>query len=116
MSHKIHSDAELEVNLELIGRMYHAIAELHRRVTPQNFTNYLVMAEGPIEQIRRLKAEIDEYLGVKEAVAMADEDAVDLATFKERAQEPSRPFSGDLAEPFQPRSGDSSTAPGISRG
>ena len=60
----IHSDAELAVNLELIGRMYHAIAELHRRIAPLNHANYLILAEGPIDQISRLKQEIDEYLGI----------------------------------------------------
>lgn len=73
MIHRIHSDAELEVNLELIQGMYRAIAELHRRVAPLNYTNYLILAEGPIEQIRRLRNEIDEYLGIQEPANVDDE-------------------------------------------
>jgi hypothetical protein len=110
MNHKIQSDAELEVNLELIQGMYRSIAELHRRVAPQNFTNYLVFAEGPIERIRRLKAEIDEYLGITAAVAQAEEDARDLATFEEREHEPPLPFREFLAEKDQPLGGDSNVA------
>jgi len=84
--------------------MYDVIVALKRDIAPKNFDNYLILAEGPIEQIRRLRAEIDEYLGIKEAVARAEEDAIDLATFEERENEPTRPFS--LAESSQPRSGD----------
>jgi hypothetical protein len=73
MIHKIHSDAEMEVNLELIQGMYRAIAELHRRIAPLNYANYLIMAEGPIEQIRRLRSEIDEYLGIQEPAGVSEE-------------------------------------------
>lgn len=73
MIHKIHTDAEMEVNLELIQGMYRALAELHRRVAPLNYTNYLIMAEGPIEQIRRLRSEINEYLGVQEPAVESEE-------------------------------------------
>jgi hypothetical protein len=64
-------------NLELIAGMYRAIAELHRRIAPLNHQNYLIMAEGPIEQIRRLKAEIDEYLGIVEEPVAAESEQVE---------------------------------------
>lgn len=111
MIHQIKTDAEMERNLELIQGMYRAIAELHRRVAPQNFTNYLVFAEGPIERIRRLKAEIDEYLGIQEAVAQAEKDARDLALSEQREEEPSLPFRNFVTESGQPASGDSNVAP-----
>lgn len=109
MNHKINSDAEMQVNLELIQGMYRAIADLHRRIAPQNFTNYLIFAEGPIEQIRRLKAEIDEYLGIQQVVAQAEEDVRDLALCE--AQEPSPPFREFLVESNQPATGGSNAAP-----
>jgi hypothetical protein len=65
----IHSDAELVVNLELIAGMYRAVADLHRRIGPINRVNYQIMAEGPMERIRRLRKEINDYLGVEEPPA-----------------------------------------------
>ena len=116
MIHKIHSDEALRVNLELIGHMYEAIISLKRDIAPQNFKNYLIFAEGPIEEIRRLKNEIDEYLGINEAVAQAErdaaeEDALDMATVADRREESSRPLWDYLAESRQPPSGDSNVAP-----
>lgn len=70
----IHSDEQMQVNLELIEGMYRAIAELRRRIAPVNYTNFLVMAEGPVEQIRRLRQEIDEYLGVQELARRSEEE------------------------------------------
>jgi hypothetical protein len=107
----INSDAGMQQNLELIGLMYGVIARQKREIAPLNYKNYLIMAEGPIEQIRRLKAEIDEYLGIKEAVAMAEEDALDLAVSEERNQEQSKPLGSYLADSAQPRSGGSNVAP-----
>ena len=110
----IRNDAEMRVNLDLIEGMYRAIVALKRDIAPKNFTNYLILAEGPIEQIRRLRAEIDEYLGITGAVSRAEEDARDLVRFEERENEPARPFS--LAESSQPRSGDSNITPRASQG
>jgi len=56
---------QLKINLELIASMYEAIASLHRDIAPLSFRNYEILAEGPIEQVRRLRQEIDEYLGVQ---------------------------------------------------
>jgi hypothetical protein len=69
----IKSDAELEVNLEWIATFYRTIARLRREIAPSNYRNYEIMAEGPIEQIRRLRQEIDEYLGVRYAQDTAAE-------------------------------------------
>jgi len=107
----INSDAGMQQNLELIQGMYEAIAALKRDIAPKNFDNYLILAEGPIEQIRRLRAEIDEFLGIQEAVARAEADAMDLATFEDQEPEPSRPFHDYLAESNQQRSGGSNAAP-----
>jgi hypothetical protein len=67
----INTDAGMQQNLELIQSMYRAIAALKRDIAPKSFTNYLILAEGPIEQIRRLQDEVHEYLGIKEAPAAA---------------------------------------------
>lgn len=89
----INSDAALEKNLQLIQSMYQAIVALKRDIAPQNFTNYLILAEGPIEQIRRLRAEIDEYLGIQEAVAAAEREALDLVAQDAPTAEPAHSIS-----------------------
>jgi hypothetical protein len=71
----ITSDEQLNVNLELIASMYQAIANLRREIAPLNFRNYEILAEGPIEQIRRLQKEIDEYLGIQVAPASEHDTA-----------------------------------------
>jgi hypothetical protein len=44
-----------------------------RRLAPLNYKNYQVFAEGPLEEIRRLQHDIDEFLSVqhKESAASA---------------------------------------------
>lgn len=106
----INTEEGMQQNLELIQGMYRAITDLHRRVAPQNFDNYLILAEGPIEQIRRLKAEIDEYLGIQQAVAQGERDSRDVTLCEEREQGPSRPFHELLAESSQPATGGSNAA------
>ena len=71
----INSDEQMQVNLELIKSMYGVIARLRREIAPLNYRNYEIMAEGPIEQIRRLRQEIDEYLGIQEPAARQDESS-----------------------------------------
>jgi hypothetical protein len=111
MIHKIHSDEGLRVNLELIGNMYEAIISLKRDIAPQNFTNYLILAEGPIERIRRLKAEIDDYLSIQDAVARAEKEALELASAEEREEHSARRMPSYLTESSQPLTGESNAAP-----
>ncbi|HUE71406.1 MAG TPA: hypothetical protein VMP01_11030 [Pirellulaceae bacterium] len=65
----IKSDAEVLQSIELMGGMYRALVSLHRDIAPQNFTNYQVLAEGPIDEIARLQRDIDAYLGITETAA-----------------------------------------------
>lgn len=60
----IESDAQLTQAVEQMDRMYAALAELRSRVQSQSQEWFEVMAAGPIEEIRRLREEVDEYLGV----------------------------------------------------
>jgi hypothetical protein len=71
----IQNAAELMQSIEQLGRMYRALASLHADIAPQNFANYQVFAEGPIDEIRKLRDEIDAYLGIREAVAIARQSA-----------------------------------------
>jgi len=60
----IQSDEEMNQALEQIQRLYRALATLKAEVLPVNPRTYAVLAEGPLDQIRELQAEVDEYLGV----------------------------------------------------
>jgi len=46
--------------------MYEILAGLHAKFAPLNHKNYLVFAEGPMDEIVKLRREIDEYLGLDE--------------------------------------------------
>ena len=63
----IQNDAEFQQTLEQLGRMYHALAELRRDILPKNPRNFAVLAEGPVEQIRRLQEEVKIYSGATKA-------------------------------------------------
>jgi len=52
----------LQQSIEQLERMYRMLLEFRRRIAPLNYKNYEVFAEGPLEEIRRLQRDIDEYL------------------------------------------------------
>ena len=60
----IQNDRQLGHALEQLDRMYRALAELRSRICVQSPSRYQLMAEGPVEEIRRLQGEIEAYLGV----------------------------------------------------
>ena len=59
----IASDAQLKVTQDQIQRLEHALAELRRTAAQAEFA---AQAPAIIEHIRRLREEIDTYLGVHE--------------------------------------------------
>lgn len=60
----IASDREFHQAIEQMDRMYRALAALKARQPPVDAAQFNVLAEGPIDEIRRLQADIDVYLGV----------------------------------------------------
>lgn len=72
----IKSDAELMQSVDCMVLMYRVLVEQHRRIAPQNFRNYLVLAEGPVDEINRLRRDIHAYLGVTELAAKPPLDEV----------------------------------------
>jgi hypothetical protein len=62
----IHNDEGLEQAVEQLGRMYRILAGLHAEIAPLNYANYQIIAEGPMDEISKLRREIDEYLGITE--------------------------------------------------
>jgi len=67
----IHTKEGLELATEQRNRMYRILGNLHAEIAPIHFRNYLLLAEGPIDEIRKLQREIDEYLGVTESAVVA---------------------------------------------
>ena len=62
----IESDTQLKVTQEQIQRLEYALAILRRTATPAEFA---AQAPAVIEHIRRMRDEIDAYLGVHEIAA-----------------------------------------------
>jgi hypothetical protein len=65
----IKSEIGLKQTLEVMVGQYEVLAELHRRIAPVNFRNYLILAQGSIDMIRQFQQEINEYLQVSEQMA-----------------------------------------------
>jgi hypothetical protein len=52
----ITNDEQLDQAVECLGRMYRAMAALRAEVLPVNARQFALMAEGPVDEIRRLQA------------------------------------------------------------
>lgn len=61
----IEDERQLQQSIEQLDRMYRALAEIHARVRPSDPTRYSLMAEGPLDEIHRLQADIEMYLGAE---------------------------------------------------
>ena len=48
--------------IEQMGRMQRVLESFHRDILPKNPRNFSVFAEGPLDEIRKLQQEIDEYI------------------------------------------------------
>ena len=60
----IRNNEELAVVQNQLRLVEDALASLRRDVLPKNRSNYKVLSEGYVEQIRTLRGEIGAYLGV----------------------------------------------------
>jgi hypothetical protein len=63
----IENDQQLNQTIEQLAGMYRALAALRREVKPKSEQWFAVMAEGPLDMIARLKAEIEAYTGETDA-------------------------------------------------
>lgn len=82
----IQNDAQLEQTRQQLRRMQESLRCLKAEVLPKNARNFAVLAEGPLEEIRRLQAEIDAYMGV--ATAVESESPLWLRLFGENVHWP----------------------------
>ena len=58
----IENPAQLDQAIEQMGRMQRILDSYRVRILPKNPRNFAVFAEGPLDEIRKLQANIDEYL------------------------------------------------------
>ena len=64
----INNEAQLQQAIEQIQRLCSAIDSLRAEIFPKNPRNFAIMAEGPVDEIRKLQADIDAYINRLEAV------------------------------------------------
>ncbi len=65
----IRTDAQLQQAIEQIERLYQGLDALRADILPRNRRNFAVLAEGPLEEIRKLQSAIDRYISRLERVA-----------------------------------------------
>ncbi len=58
----IQNEAQLSQAIGQMENLCRAVNSLRVEVFPKNPRNFAVMAEGPLEQIRQLQGQIDEYV------------------------------------------------------
>ena len=56
----MNKNAILDQTVEQLGRMNEAIGALRRECLPGQPRKFAILAEGPLEEIRRLQAEIEQ--------------------------------------------------------
>ena len=68
----IETDEQLQQAWQALGDLYRTLASYRAKTLPANPRNYAIIAQGPQNQIRKLQAEIDEYLGLREPAAIGE--------------------------------------------
>lgn len=63
--------AILDQTVEQLGKMNEAIAALRRECLPNQPKKFAILAEGPLEEIRRLQAEIVQLTAEMSAAPVA---------------------------------------------
>ena len=58
----IENTEQLQQALEQMGRMQRILKSYCADILPKNPRNFAVFAEGPLDEIRKLQAEISEYV------------------------------------------------------
>jgi len=58
----ITNDRQLQQAVEQLGRMQHALAYFCQEVLPKSREQFALLAEGPLDEMRRLEEEIESYV------------------------------------------------------
>ncbi len=64
----IETEAQLQQALEQIENLCRAVQSLRVDIFPRNPRNFAVLAEGPVDEIRKLQVDVDDYLSRLEGV------------------------------------------------
>ena len=64
----IQTEAQLRQAIEQIQGLCRAIDALRTDVFPKNPRNFAILAEGPVDEIRKLQVDIDAYVSQLEGV------------------------------------------------
>ena len=67
----IQNDAQLQQAIEQIEGLYQGLDSLRADILPKNPRNFALFAEGPLDEIRKLQKEIDQYITRLEQVGAA---------------------------------------------
>ena len=67
----IQTDAQLQQAIEQIELLYQGLNALRADILPKNRRNFAIVAEGPLDEIRKLQAAIDRYISGMEPAAVA---------------------------------------------
>jgi hypothetical protein len=67
----IENEGQLRQALEQIQNLCAAVDSLRADVFAKNSRNFAVLAEGPLEQIRQLQRQVDEYVHFLEGAPAA---------------------------------------------
>ena len=59
----IETNEQLAQAIEMIEGMYRALDSMRADILPKNARNFGIFAEGPLDEIYKLQAEIDDYIG-----------------------------------------------------
>jgi hypothetical protein len=72
----IETPAGLKQTIEQLNRQHRVLEELRKRMGT-NPAQFQLFAEGPLDEIRKLRREIDEYLGIEPLeLALDDEQRI----------------------------------------
>jgi DNA anti-recombination protein RmuC len=63
----IETTEQLYQAIEQMGRMQRILESYRNEILTQNPRNFAVLAEGPLEQLRQLQQQVDEYIRRLEA-------------------------------------------------
>lgn len=66
----IRTEAQLQQAIEQIQRLCEALEDLRADVFSKNPRNFAILAEGPLDEMRKLQAEIEDYVNRLERPAV----------------------------------------------
>ena len=67
----IENEAQLQQAIQQIELLYEGLDNLRAEILPKNPRNFALFAEGPLDEIRKLQAQIDDYVSRLEQVGAA---------------------------------------------